>query len=77
MFYTILTDPAVPTTLWRGHWSTDPDDDAFLATAFAFGADLLVGRDSDLLNLKHFYECQIVAPVRALDLCRAAVLSGR
>jgi putative PIN family toxin of toxin-antitoxin system len=74
MFYGTLTDPAVPTTLWRGHWSADPDDDAFLATAFAFGAHLLVSRDSALLNLKQFYSCQIVDPVRALALCREAVL---
>ena len=75
MFYTILTDPPVPTTLWRGHWSSDPDDDAFLATAFAFGAHLLVSRDRDLLNLKHFYGCQIESPARALELCRAVLIS--
>jgi len=74
MFYVTLTDPAVPTTLWRGHWSPDPDDDAFLATAFAFGAHLLVSRDGDLLNLKQFYSCQIVEPARALTLCREAIL---
>ena len=73
MLYLILTEPAVPTTLWRGQWSTDPDDDAFLATAFAFSADLLVSRDRDLLNLKQFYGCQIVEPSRALALCRASV----
>ena len=73
MFYAALTDPAVPTTLWKGHWSSDPDDDAFLATAFAFGAHLLVSRDRDLLNLKHFYSCQIVSPDRALALCRKAI----
>lgn len=77
IFYTVLTDPPVPTTLWRGHWSSDPDDDAFLATAFAFGAHLLVSRDRDLLNLKHFYGCQIESPVRALELCRRAVLTSR
>jgi len=76
MLYTILTDPPIPTTLWRGQWSTDPDDDAFLATAFAFGAHLLVSRDRDLLNLKHFYGCQIESPVRALELCREAILRG-
>jgi putative PIN family toxin of toxin-antitoxin system len=73
MLYIALTEPAVPTTLWRGHWSTDPDDDAFLATAFAFRADLLVSRDHDLLNLKQFYGCRIVEPGRALALCRAAM----
>lgn len=73
MLYITLTEPAVPTTLWRGQWSTDPDDDAFLATAFAFSANLLVSRDSDLLNLKAFYGCQIVEPGRALALCREAV----
>jgi putative PIN family toxin of toxin-antitoxin system len=76
MLYTILTDPPIPTTLWRGQWSVDPDDDAFLATAFAFGAHLLVSRDGDLLNLKHFYGCQIESPVRALALCRAAIFSA-
>ncbi len=74
MFYTILTHPPVPTTLWRGQWSADPDDDAFLATAFAFGAQLLVSRDRDLLNVKHFYGCQIETPARALALCREVVL---
>jgi putative PIN family toxin of toxin-antitoxin system len=74
IFYVTMTDPAVPTTLWRGHWSSDPDDDAFLATAFAFGAHLLVSRDGDLLNLKQFYRCQIVDPVRALIICREAIL---
>lgn len=74
MVYTIVTDPPIPTTLWRGQWSADPDDDAFLATAFAFGAHLLVSRDRDLLNLKHFYGCQIESPVRALELCRATLL---
>jgi predicted nucleic acid-binding protein len=73
MLYTMLTDPPLPTTLWQGQWSVDPDDDAFLATAFAFGAHLLVSRDGDLLNLKHFYGCQIESPVRALALCRAAI----
>jgi uncharacterized protein len=76
MFYTILTHPPVPTTLWRGQWSADPDDDAFLATAFAFGAQLLVSRDRDLLNVKYFYGCQIETPVRALELCREMVLRG-
>jgi uncharacterized protein len=76
MFYTILTHPPVPTTLWRGLWSADPDDDAFLATAFAFGAQLLVSRDRDLLNVKHFYRCQIETPARALALCREVVLRG-
>jgi putative PIN family toxin of toxin-antitoxin system len=75
LFYTTLTDPPVPTTLWQGHWSADPDDDAFLATVFAFGANLLVSRDRDLLNMKHFYGCQIVSPVPALVLCRQAVSS--
>ena len=74
MFYVTMTDPAVPTTLWRGHWALDPDDDAFLATVFAFGAHLLVSRDGDLLNLKRFYGCQIVDPVRALIICREAIL---
>jgi putative PIN family toxin of toxin-antitoxin system len=74
MLYSVLTEPPVPTTLWRGHWSADPDDDAFLATAFAFGADLLVSRDQDLLSLKHFYECRIELPARALELCRQAML---
>jgi putative PIN family toxin of toxin-antitoxin system len=73
MLYIILTEPAVPTTLWRGQWSSDPDDDAFLATAFAFSANLLVSRDRDLLNLKQFYSCQIVEPSRALALCRTAL----
>jgi putative PIN family toxin of toxin-antitoxin system len=76
IFYSALTDPAVPTTMWRGHWSSDPDDDAFLATAFAFRADLLVSRDRDLLNLKRFYSCQIELPGRALALCREIVLRG-
>jgi putative PIN family toxin of toxin-antitoxin system len=76
MFYTILTHPPVPTTLWRGQWSADPDDDAFLATAFAFGARLLVSRDRDLLNIKYFYGCQIETPVHALELCREMVLRG-
>jgi predicted nucleic acid-binding protein len=76
MFCTMLTYPPVPTTLWRGQWSADPDDDAFLATAFAFGAQLLVSRDRDLLNVKHFYGCQIETPVRALALCREVVLRG-
>jgi predicted nucleic acid-binding protein len=76
LFYTTLTDPPVPTTLWRGHWSDDPDDDAFLATVFAFGANLLVSRDRDLLNVKYFYGCQIVSPAQALALCRQ-VVSGR
>ena len=76
MVYTILTHPPVPTTFWRGQWSADPDDDAFLATAFAFGAQLLVSRDRDLLNVKHFYGCQIETPVRALALCREVVLRG-
>jgi putative PIN family toxin of toxin-antitoxin system len=75
LFYTTLTDPPVPTTLWKGHWSADPDDDAFLATVFAFGANLLVSRDRDLLNVKYFYGCQIVSPVQALALCRQAVSS--
>ena len=75
MFYTVLTDPPVPTTLWRGRWSADPDDDAFLATAFTFGAHVLVSRDPDLLNLKQFYGCRIETPIRALELCREAVLS--
>lgn len=73
MLYITLTEPAVPTTLWRGQWSSDPDDDAFLATAFAFSADLLVSRDKDLLNLKQFYGCQIVEPSPALALCRTAI----
>ena len=73
MFYVALTEPAVPTTLWRGQWSSDPDDDAFLATAFAFSANLLVSRDSDLLNVKQFYGCQIVEPSQALALCRQAL----
>ena len=76
MFYTMLTHPPVPTTLWRGQWSADLDDDAFLATAFAFGAQLLVSRDRDLLNVKHFYGCQIETPARALALCREVVLRG-
>ena len=76
MFYMRLTHPPVPTTLWRGQWSADPDDDAFLATAFAFGAQLLVSRDRDLLNVKHFYGCQIETPIRALALCREVVLRG-
>ena len=73
MLYIILTEPAVPITLWRGQWSSDPDDDAFLTTAFAFSADLLVSRDRDVLNLKQCYGCQIVEPSRALALCRAAI----
>lgn len=78
LFYTNLTAPSVsvPTTLWRGQWSSDPDDDAFLATAFAFSAHLLVSRDSDLLNLKRFYHCQIETPARALARCRQVVLQG-
>ena len=77
MFYTVLTDPPVPATLWRGRWSADPDDDAFLATAYAFGANLLVSRDRDLLNMKHFYGCRIETPIRALELCREVVLSSK
>ena len=73
LLYSALTEPAVPTTLWRGQWSSDPDDDAFLATAFAFSANLLVSRDRDLLNLKQFHHCQIVQPNRALALCREAL----
>ena len=76
MFYTMLTHPPVPPTLWRGQWSADPDDDGFLATAFTFGAQALVTRDRDLLNVKHFYGCQIEAPVRAPALCREVVLRG-
>jgi putative PIN family toxin of toxin-antitoxin system len=74
LLYTILTDPPIPTTLWRGQWSTTPEDDAFLATAFAFGVHLLVSRDRALLNLKHFYGCQIESPARVLELCRAAIV---
>jgi putative PIN family toxin of toxin-antitoxin system len=76
MVYMVLTHPPIPATFWRGQWSTDPDDDAFLATAFAFGAHLLVSRDRDLLNVKYFYGCQIEAPVRALALCREMVFRG-
>jgi putative PIN family toxin of toxin-antitoxin system len=52
--YSRLVDSPVPTTQWQGRWSSDPDDDVFLATAYAFGADLLVTRDEDLLELKQF-----------------------
>jgi hypothetical protein len=44
----ILTEPAVPTTLWRGQWSTDPDDDAFLA-----GKTRLHTQRNDIDDLRH------------------------
>lgn len=74
--YVQLTGPPVQTTQWQGRWSSDPDDDVFLATAYAFEADLLVTRDKDLLELKHFYQCRIELPDRALEICRDHVQSS-
>ncbi|OGG49607.1 MAG: hypothetical protein A3F84_07340 [Candidatus Handelsmanbacteria bacterium RIFCSPLOWO2_12_FULL_64_10] len=68
--YFQLIDPPVPTTEWQGQWSSDPDDDVFLAIVYAFGANLLVTSDKDLLELKQFYQCRIEQPDRALEICR-------
>jgi putative PIN family toxin of toxin-antitoxin system len=47
---------------------SDPDDDAVLACALAAKADLIVSGDTDLLELKHYHQIQIVTPAAALIL---------
>lgn len=57
-----LTAPAAiaPTVLG------DPDDDHVLACALSAEADLIVTRDTLLLNLKHFHRIQIVNATEAM-----------
>lgn len=44
----------------------DPDDDHVLACALAARADLIVSRDSHLLNLKRYQNIPILDPAQAL-----------
>lgn len=47
--------------------SSDPDDDAVLATALAAPADLIVSGDADLLNLKTFHRIPIITAAEAVN----------
>lgn len=60
MLATIVVPANIPPT------SIDPDDDHVLACALAARADLIVSRDHDLLNLKHFHGIPIIEPREAL-----------
>lgn len=46
--------------------SADPDDDHVLACALAANADLIVSRDKDLHNLKHYHGIDIVNASEAM-----------
>ena len=46
--------------------SREPDDDLVLATALAANAELIVSRDKQLRNLKHFHRIPIVTAAEAL-----------
>jgi predicted nucleic acid-binding protein len=48
-------------------WSSDPDDDAFIRTAFAAGAQRLVSGDDDLLSLHPLSDLWILAPRAAME----------
>ena len=45
----------------------DPDDDIVLATAVAFGADLIVSGDAHLLGIGEFQGIPIVTPLAAVS----------
>lgn len=47
--------------------SRDPNDDPFLATAAAAGADFLVTEDADLLVLEQYGRTRIVSAERFLE----------
>jgi len=58
-----LTAPAAITPTVLG----DPDDDHVLACAISAEADLIVTRDTRLLNLKHFHRIPILSATQALE----------
>jgi putative PIN family toxin of toxin-antitoxin system len=49
----------------------DPDDDHVLACATAAGADLIVSRDKDLLDLHQYQDIPILASADALQRIHA------
>jgi uncharacterized protein len=62
--YSMLTTIVVPANI--PPTSIDPDDDHVLACALAARVDLVISRDHDLLNLKHFHGIPIVEPLEGL-----------
>ena len=60
----------VPETMLVQAFSRDVKDDAFIHTAFAAGATLLVSGDDDLLCLHPLGPLQILTPRAALDEIR-------
>lgn len=56
----------IPSELAAHAWCRDPDDDAFIRTALASDAPLLVSGDTDLLVLPPIDGIRILTPAQAL-----------
>ena len=50
-----------------GHWSRDPDDDKFIATALQVPGSILVSGDQDLLTVQPPSGLRILTPAQALS----------
>ena len=51
----------------QGHWSRDPDDDKFIATALKVPGAVLVSGDQDLLSVHPPSGLRILTPAQALS----------
>ena len=55
----------------QGSWSSDPDDDKFIATALKATGAVLVSGDSDLLTARVPADLRILTPAQALAEIRS------